>query len=487
MGTTIKIKCIDQTLTYEGTPTIASGGVNEDYVEFEFNTLWDGFSKVAVFYQNKGEIYYSLVSTDNTAVIPKEVIAKKGIMYLGVFGVKGNVTLTSQVLQYRIENGALDGFTPVEPTPEIYQQILTELQTIRDLSAETLSNEQAFEKAITKQQTDYESKITNQQTDYETKITNQQNDYETKINSEFDEYKAKVPTIASDKATEVVNAKMGEYVAKTDIIDNLTSTNTDKPLSANQGKVLDDNKQAKLTSGSNIKTVNSTSLLGSGNINLDDRYYTETEINTKLNAKADASSTLQFKGYFEGDFNSTSIAVGIYNTGNVTSTCTNYPYCDWMSSSWACFIQLSNYKTQIIITANGIMHRNRTGNPEVWNSWHYEITKDSVINDLTSSYTDRPLSAKQGKVLNDTKSTVKFVSVNIANKTFSANARASVSQSFTVPSGTLIGAMQVSFNGAVGLCANSVTVSNSTVTVYVNNLDNSQKTASIVVTLVYLS
>ena len=126
MSTTIKIKCIDQTLTYEGTPIVASGGVNEDYVQFEFCPLWDGFSKVAVFYQNKGAIYYSLVSTENIAVVPKEVIATKGIMYLGVLGVKDNVTRTSQVLEYRIENGALDGFTPIEPTPEIYQQILTE-------------------------------------------------------------------------------------------------------------------------------------------------------------------------------------------------------------------------------------------------------------------------------------------------------------------------------------------------------------------------
>ena len=80
MGTTIKIKCIDQTLTYEGTPVVASGGVNEDYVEFTFCSLWYGFSKVVVFYQNKGEIYYSLVSADNKAVVPKEVTATKGTM-----------------------------------------------------------------------------------------------------------------------------------------------------------------------------------------------------------------------------------------------------------------------------------------------------------------------------------------------------------------------------------------------------------------------
>ena len=170
MGTTIKIKCIDQTLTYEGTPTVASGGVNEDYIQFEFGPLWEGFSKVAVFYRKKGEIYYGLVSTDNTVVVPKEVTEAKGTMYLGVMGVKGDVTRTSQVLQYRIESGALDGFTPEEPTADIYQQILTELQTIRDLSAETLSNEEAFEKTITEQQNNYETNLNGQMTTFRSEV-----------------------------------------------------------------------------------------------------------------------------------------------------------------------------------------------------------------------------------------------------------------------------------------------------------------------------
>ena len=476
MGTTIKIKCIDQTLKYEGTPTVASGGVNEDYVEFEFNTLWDGFSKVAVFYQNKGEIYYSLVSTDNTAVIPKEVIAKKGIMYLGVLGVKGNVTMTSQVLQYHIESGALDGFTPEEPTQEIYQQILAELQSIRDLSAETLSNEQAFEKAITErqesyetdltkqwgdyetdlngqwstyktnltqQQTDYESKITNQQTAYETKITKQQTDYETKINSEFDEYKVKVPTIASDKATEVVNAKMGDYVAKTDIIDNLTSTNTDKPLSANQGKTL--------------KGLIDT---------LDDK-------------------SLKYLGQFKGDFSSTSIPSGIYTISQMTTTCTNYP--TDANDNWGLFIQYPNsHKTQIIEFDHERFVRKYSGSPLTWQTWESSLPVDN----LTSTTTLKSLSANQGKVLKglvDAKSKINFVTINMTNKTFSAYARSSVSQTFTVPSGTLIGAMHVNFNGATGFCANGVSVSGSTCTVWVNNLDNSSKTVAIQVVLVYVA
>ena len=159
MGTTIKIKCIDQTLTYEGTPTVASGGVNEDYIQFEFGPLWDDFAKVAVFYRKKGEIYYGLVSTDNTVVVPKEVTEAKGTMYLGVMGVNGDVTRTSQVLQYRIESGALDGFTPEEPTADIYQQILAELQAVRDLSAETLSNEEAFETNLNGQMTTFRTEV----------------------------------------------------------------------------------------------------------------------------------------------------------------------------------------------------------------------------------------------------------------------------------------------------------------------------------------
>lgn len=272
MSTTIKIKCIDQTLTYEGTPTVASGGVNEDYIQFEFGPLWDGFSKVAVFYRNKGEMYYGLVSTDNTVVVPKEVTATKGTMYLGVMGVNGDVTRTSQVLQYRIESGALDGFTPEEPTADIYQQILAELQTIRDLSAETLSNEESFEKAITEQQNTFEDKLTKQQDDYETNLNGQMTTFRTEVDAEITEKLSKVYRPCGSVATYddlPTDAEVGDvynlldtgvnyawtgtewdslagiidvskFVAKADIVDNLTTDDSTKVLSARQGKLLSD-------------------------------------------------------------------------------------------------------------------------------------------------------------------------------------------------------------------------------------------------------
>ena len=53
-----------------------------------------------------------------------------------------------------------------------------------------------------------------------------------------------------------------------DIKDVLTSTDTKSVLSANQGKILNESKQDTLVSGTNIKTINGSSILGSGDISV---------------------------------------------------------------------------------------------------------------------------------------------------------------------------------------------------------------------------
>ena len=62
--------------------------------------------------------------------------------------------------------------------------------------------------------------------------------------------------------------------------DNLTSTATDQSLSANQGKVLKDLVDGKAASSHTH----------------DDRYYTESEMNAKLNGKANSSHTHNYAG-----------------------------------------------------------------------------------------------------------------------------------------------------------------------------------------------
>ena len=89
---------------------------------------------------------------------------------------------------------------------------------------------------------------------------------------------------AGDKGkanADAITALQNNKLDKSSVVDNLTSTSTSSALSAAQGKVLNDKfasyltvssanstYQTKLTSGTNIKTINGQSLLGSGDITI---------------------------------------------------------------------------------------------------------------------------------------------------------------------------------------------------------------------------
>ena len=93
--------------------------------------------------------------------------------------------------------------------------------------------------------------------------------------------------------------------------DNLTSTATDQSLSANQGKVLKGLVDGKAASSHThddryyTESEMNTKLNGKANASHthDDRYYTESEMNTKLNGKANASHTHDDRYYTESEMN----------------------------------------------------------------------------------------------------------------------------------------------------------------------------------------
>lgn len=130
--TIIKMKCTDQALEIIEAPVIASGGFKEDAILFEFCPLWDGFIKTATFYIKKGETYYAELDSDNTCIIPHEVLEKAGNIFFGVVGVNSdNITRTSEVIKYKIVQGAIsEDHKPSDPTPDIYEQILARLNSI---------------------------------------------------------------------------------------------------------------------------------------------------------------------------------------------------------------------------------------------------------------------------------------------------------------------------------------------------------------------
>lgn len=125
----IKASCIDQTLTLTNTPVIASGGVGEDFVEFSFCPLWDGYVKTGVFYNSRG-VSYAVLDTEDTCVVPAQALQVPGNLFISVFGINGDVTRTSEVLQYQIVEGAITAVD--DPDPDVYEQIAAELAAIRE-------------------------------------------------------------------------------------------------------------------------------------------------------------------------------------------------------------------------------------------------------------------------------------------------------------------------------------------------------------------
>lgn len=133
MGKTqIKIDCVDQQLRVSTQPVIASGGRNEDVIEFTFCPLWDGLEKFAAFRRDLDpETVYRVPIKENRCTIPQEVLAEEGWIRFGVIGTDGDVLRTSEELKYHIDSGAsISGGEPSEPTPELWERILAEKVSI---------------------------------------------------------------------------------------------------------------------------------------------------------------------------------------------------------------------------------------------------------------------------------------------------------------------------------------------------------------------
>ena len=140
----LKVACADQRLCIVESTVIASGGVNETRVVFEFCPLWDGFEKTAVFYNDIKDVYHVLLNSNNECVIPWETLKNEGVLYFGVFGVKGDVRRTSDIIECRIKRGALIDETAVsDPTPDVYMEILSAYERVNanaDLAKEQAAN-----------------------------------------------------------------------------------------------------------------------------------------------------------------------------------------------------------------------------------------------------------------------------------------------------------------------------------------------------------
>ena len=123
-----------QLLTIKNQEIIASGDSNFDSCTFIFDELWDGFTKTAVFYQDKSNVQYTVLESDDTCMIPTAAMARAGRMYIGVFGIKDSAVVTSTLASIDIMEGAISGDTvSTEPTDDVFLAIIAQYQRIASL------------------------------------------------------------------------------------------------------------------------------------------------------------------------------------------------------------------------------------------------------------------------------------------------------------------------------------------------------------------
>lgn len=289
MSTTITIGVVDQVLTLIGTPVVSSGGKNEDYVSFTFDETWNGFAKIAVFYRQTKEIFYALINDDNVAVVPPEVIATSGIMYLGVVGVNDDTTITktSQVLPYRIVGGALDGFKPEPATPDVFEQMLALAQEMRDLAEE-----------IKQRQIDFEADINKQWEAYKTAMNQAESE---RVEAEIDRTEAESARVTAEQGrvtaenarVEAENARVSAENARVSA-ENTRVSQESARVSAESGRVTAESGRvsAESTRVSEWATLKADieATLQSGVINDDAPSATTTYSSKKINSLVDGVS-----------------------------------------------------------------------------------------------------------------------------------------------------------------------------------------------------
>lgn len=141
----INILLEKQLLTIQNQDIIASGDINYDKCGFAFDASWDGFTKTGVFYQDKGNVQYAVLGSDDTCVIPSGAMKREGNLHIGVFGVNGSKVVTSTIERVYIRQGAISGDTvSTEPGDDVFLAIIAQYQRIAQLMQDYESTAEEF-------------------------------------------------------------------------------------------------------------------------------------------------------------------------------------------------------------------------------------------------------------------------------------------------------------------------------------------------------
>lgn len=133
-------KIQNETIQQETEPVLYSGNVNIYSFTLDFDASWADFTKFAVFVKD-GKTY-TLSLTEDTLVLPGEILAGEGVIRFGLYGTNGTDDLqriSSNMISIPVLRGAYtEGIAPAVPAPDIWEQYLAKVQETAKESAEVV-------------------------------------------------------------------------------------------------------------------------------------------------------------------------------------------------------------------------------------------------------------------------------------------------------------------------------------------------------------
>lgn len=205
---------------------------------------------------------------------------------------------------------------------------------------------------------------------------------------------------------------IGESAESLSVIDNLTSTATTDALSANQGRILNEGKQETLVSGTNIKTINNISLLGSGNIDIQGG--SGSSYSAGANIDIDANNVISVTGItsYTG-INSSDVTNALGYTPYNASNPAGYVTSDTRYTAGQ-GIAITGSNNVISVTAESMSFWEKDGNDTIRTEFNTISSGDvccynaspsalslNIIDNLNSTSTTDGLSANMGHYLKD--------------------------------------------------------------------------------------
>lgn len=197
-------------------------------------------------------------------------------------------------------------------------------------------------------------------------------------------------------------SEIGKFnlISEGSIINVLTSTSSNKPLSAAMGKKLQDEKLAKTDVVNNLTTTDTSKALSAAQGKALNDKFNGNKININFSATSDSTNNATIKGYMGNIDGATLVRKLTYGANLVDSSSD-----DWVitlqeasatkvSFTGIRFAGFNLYSKNISVTISGSDYTNMTvaqGNRFV----------PAINNTLTSTSTSEALSAAQGKALND--------------------------------------------------------------------------------------